>query len=221
MWTEAERRIGVRAAGAVGLLGLIYVGVGLLGVVMRPAGLPMLAQVDPWLAILEILIILSAIALVVMMAAVYAYASPAAKLQARVAFAFTLAFALLTCATHFANLTVGRQLAGERPELAEQLSFGWPTVNLALDLLAWDLLLGIALLFAAPAFRGGRRGDAVRRTAYAAGTLCLIGTLGPLTGRMDFQFAAITGYAFVMPVLCVMIALLFARAPAAATPSEG
>jgi hypothetical protein len=221
MWTEIDRRIGVLSAAAVGVIGLFYVATGLVGVAMRPAGSALLAQVDPWLAILEILIIFSAIALVVMMAAVYAYASPTAKLQARVAFAFTLAFALLTCATHFANLTVGRQLAGEEPELAHQLSFGWPTVNLALDLLAWDLLLGIALLFAAPVFRSGRRSDAVRRTAYAAGALCLVGLIGPLSGRMEFQLAAIAGYAFVMPVLCVMIARLFARTPAAATPSEG
>ena len=218
MWTEADRRMGIRSAAAAGLIGLLYVGTGLVGVAMRPAGLPMLAQVDPYLAVLEGLIILSAIALVVMMAAVQAYASPPSKLQARVAMAFTIAFALLTCATHFASLTVGRQLAGERPELVEQLSFAWPTVNLALDLLAWDLLLGLALLFVAPVFSGAGLGTWVRRTAYAAGLLCLIGLTGPLTGRMDFQFAAIAGYAFVLPMLCVMIAILFARAPAGAGP---
>ena len=216
MWSEADQRTGVWAAGALGVIGLVYVATGALGVAMRPAGLPLLAQVDPYLAVLEVLIVLSAIALLVMMAALRAYAGPRAALNARLAFAFTLAFAVMTLATHFVSLTVGRQLAASHPALVAQLSFGWPTVNLALDLLAWDLVLGLALLFAAPVFRGSGLSALVRRTAWLAGTLCLIGLAGPLSGRMDFQLAAIAGYAFVLPVLCVMIAFRFARTPAGA-----
>ena len=212
MWTEADRRLGVRAAAAVAGLGLVDVAVGIAGVAMRPAGLPMLAQVDPFLAILEALIMLCAIALVVLAASLCSYAGPRRDASARAAFGFIVAFALATCAAHFLSLSVGRQRA--HPELAHQLSFAWPSVSLALDLLAWDLLLGIALLLMAPIFRGAGLAHRVRWTAFAAGTLCLAGTAAPLSGRMEFQFAAIAGYAFVLPVLCVMIAVLLVRTPA-------
>src|SRR5687767_12659344 len=152
MWSEADRQLGIRSAAAVGVIGALYVATGLVGVAMRPPGLPLLAQVDPYVGIMEVLIILVAIALVVMMAAVRAFAPAAARIHARIAFAFNLAFALVTCAAHFAALTVGRQVADSHPDVAAQLSFTWPTVSLALDLFAWDLLLGLALLFLAQVF---------------------------------------------------------------------
>ncbi len=164
---------------------------------------------DPYLAILEFLIILSAVSLVVMMAAVYAYASRETKTCSLVALAFMLAFAVLTCSTHFASLTVGRQIASETmPQFSRQLSFGeWPTLSLALDLLGWDFLLGLSLLFAAPVFRGERLQNTVGVAMYVDGALCVAGTLGPLSGHLWLQLPAIVGYAFVLPVVCVFVAL--------------
>ena len=212
MWTETERRIGIRSATALAVLGIVYLGVGAVGVLMRPPGLPMLAQVDPYLAMLEALIVASALVLVVTMAALRAYAAAERRLQARIAFAFATAFAALTSTSHFLSLTVGRQAADGA--LARQLAHEWPSLNLALDLLAWDLLLGLALVAAAPAFHGDGLAAAVRRTGHAAGGLCLAGTAGPLTGHMELQLAAVAGYAFLLPAWCAMTALLFARSPA-------
>jgi hypothetical protein len=58
---------------------VIYVSTGFIGVVGRPPHLRTLQQVDPYLAILEYLIILVAITLVVVMSAVYAYAPPSER----------------------------------------------------------------------------------------------------------------------------------------------
>ena len=211
-WTQADRSLGIWSARSGAVLGVVYVLVGMIGVVERPPGLPPLRQVDPYLAILEFLIILFAVSLVVLMAAVYAYAPPRNKTYGLVALAFMIAFAVLTWSTHFASLTVGRQIAFENtPWLSRQLSFGWPTLSLSLDLLGWDFLLGLSLLFAAPVFRGDRLQNMVRIAMYVDGALCLAGTLGPLSGHMWLQFPAIVGYAFVLPVVCVLLAVLFAR----------
>lgn len=212
-WTPADRSLGIWSARGVAVLGVVYVLVGIIGVVERPPGLPSLRQVDPYLAILEFLIILSAVCLVVLMAAVYAYAPPGNKTYGLVALAFMVAFAVLTWSTHFASLTVGRQIAFESmPGFSRQLSFGeWPTLSLSLDLLGWDFLLGLSLLFAAPVFWGDRLQNMVRIAMNVDGALCLAGTLGPLSGHMWLQFPAIVGYAFVLPVVCVLLAVLFVR----------
>jgi|HubBroStandDraft_4_1064222.scaffolds.fasta_scaffold85415_2 hypothetical protein len=83
-----------------------------------------------------------------MMAAIYAYAPRDRKTYSLAALACTIALAVLTCATHFASLTVGRQIdSNVSPLLSQQLSFEpWPTVALALDLLARDFFLGLAML---------------------------------------------------------------------------
>jgi hypothetical protein len=193
---------------SVAVLGGIYVCVGGMGVLMRPPGLAPLAQVDPYLAILEFLIILSAVALVAMMAAIYRYAPAETKACSLIALAFMIAFAVLTCSTHFASLTVGRQMAPATvPQVFKQLSMvTWPTIALALDLLAWDFFLGLSLLFAAPVFRG-----TIRIVMYVNAVLCLAGTVAPLSGQMWLQLSAIAGYAFVLPVNCILLARLFAR----------
>jgi hypothetical protein len=85
----------------------------------------------------------------------------------------------------------------------------WPSTAYALELLAWDLFLGLSLLFAAPVFRAGKLEGAVRVGFYAAGTLCLVGILGPASGDMRLQFIAVAGYAGVLPAVCLLLALLF------------
>ena len=81
----------------------------------------------------------------------------------------------------------------------------------ALELLAWDLFLGLSLLFAAPVFKGGKLEDAVRTGLNVGGTLCIAGILGPATGEMRLQFIAIVGYAGVLPTVSLLIIMLFRR----------
>jgi len=211
-WTRADRRIGLWSATSVAAIGVVYVIVGLVGVVAHPPSPHPLNQVDPYLAILEVLIILSAVALIVMMAAVYAYAPPYRKTCALTALAFIVALAVLTCGMHFASLTVGRQIESSAlPGLSQQLSFGWPTLTLGLDLLAWDFFLGLSMLFAAPVFKGDGLPKRVRVSMIVTGTLCLAGTLGPASGHLNIQYFGIAGYAFALPLACALLALAFRR----------
>ncbi|MBV9301199.1 MAG: hypothetical protein JOY62_08040 [Acidobacteriaceae bacterium] len=151
-----DRRIGLWTATTTAATGIAFVLIGLIGVFVRPPSPEPLRQVDPCLAILEILIILFAVALITMIAAVYSYAALDRKTFALAALAFITSFAVLTCGVHFASLTVGRQIEPRVfPALSHQLSIGhWPTIAMSIDLLAWDLFLGLGLVFAAPIFRG-------------------------------------------------------------------
>jgi hypothetical protein len=215
-WTATDRRVGLYAAIAVVVIVVIYVSTGFVGVVARPPHLRTLQQVDPYLAILEYLIILAAIALVVLLSAIYAYALPDRKTYALAALAFIIIFATLTCSVHFAALTIVRRVESQWPqEFSRQLSFAeggqWPALALAVELLAWDFFFGLAMLFAAPVFRGGRLENSVRSTMTLSGVLCVLATLGPITSDMRIPYLGIAGYAFVLPVICVLLAVLFAR----------
>jgi len=211
-WTQTDWRVGMWSAVSAAMIGAIFVVVGLIGVVARPPSLETLHQVDPYLAILETLMILFAIVLVIMMAAVYAYAAPERKTFSLAGLAFIICFSVLTCGVHFASLTIGRQIDPRvLPLLSHQLSTGdWPTVAMSLDLLAWDFFLGLALVFAARVFVGeaSRR---VRVSITLAGALCLAGTLGPASGHLHIQYLGIAGYAFVLPVACALLAALLWR----------
>jgi divalent metal cation (Fe/Co/Zn/Cd) transporter len=153
-WTQTDWRIGMWSATGAATIGVIFVLVGLIGVVARPPSPEPLHQVDPYLAILETLMISFAILLVIMMAAVYASAPPERKTFSLAALAFIICFSVTTCGVHFVSLTVGRHIdSRDVPLLSHQLSTAeWPTLAMSLDLLAWDFFWGLALLFAARVF---------------------------------------------------------------------
>lgn len=214
-WTQPDRRIGMFSAIAVVTIIAVYISTGLIGVVARSPHSSTLQQVDPYLAILECLIILAAVTLVVMMAAVYAYAPPNRKAYALAALAFMVIFATLTCSVHFAALTVVRRIDPELTSgLFRQLSFeASPTLTLALavELLAWDFFFGLSMLFASRVFSGSRLENSLRTSMTLSGTLCVLATLGPVTGEMRIPWLGIVGYAFLLPIACVFLAILFAR----------
>lgn len=191
-------RLGVWSASSLCVIGVAYVVA--LAVGFASAGLAE-PIVDPLLAVIEILTLLSAPILVVLMAAVHAYAAPQYKVHSLVAFAFMVAMAVLTSSVHFVELTAVRQSA--------IASLTWPSTAYALELLAWDVFLGLSLLFAAPVFTTGKLESAVRVGLYVAGTLCLVGVLGPTSGDMRLQFIAVAGYAAVLPAVFPMLAMLF------------
>jgi hypothetical protein len=209
-WTQTDWRVGMWSAMSAATIGVIFVIVGLIGVVARPPSPEPLHQVDPYLAILETLMILFAIVLVMMMAALYAYAPPERKTFSLGALAFIICFALITCGVHFASLTVGRQIDPKVvPLLSHQLTTGdWPTLAMSLDLLAWDLFLGLALVFAARVCIG-KASRRVRASMTAAGALCLAGTFAPASGNLHIQYLGIAGYAFVLPIACALLARFF------------
>jgi hypothetical protein len=193
-------RLGFWSASALCVIGVAYIVTLAVGFASAGFAKPI---VDPVLAVMEILTLLSGPILVVLMAAVHAYAEPQYKVHSLVAFGFMVLLAGLTGSVHFVQLTAVRQSASA--------SLTWPSTAYALELLAWDLFLGLSLLFAAPVFTAGQLEGAVRTGLYVAGTLCIVGILGPASGEMRLQFIAVTGYAGVLPAVCLLLGMLFRR----------
>ncbi|QDU66340.1 hypothetical protein Pla86_14090 [Planctomycetes bacterium Pla86] len=121
-------------------------------------------------------------------------------LEREVSLAFGALFTGTTCAVHFVGLTAGRQVGGG--------AIAWPSTAYAAELLAWDLFLGLALVFAAAAMDAAWLG--ARRALVASGVLCLAGTAGPAVGDMGLQRVGVLGYAVVLPLAALLLARGFA-----------
>ncbi len=211
---SAAQRVGAWSALAVVVLSVVYVGTGVAWMIFggdaarRDPGWPL----DPYRAILEVIIILIAPAIVILMAALHASSPRDAKAWSLAALAFTVLMAGTTCGLHFVELTVARRIDIARmPALSVMFFSPWPSVLFALDLLAWDFFLGLALLCAAQAFKVGRLQAAIRSGLIVSGALCLAGLLGPLSADLRLQWIAVTGYAFIFPVVCLLLAIHFRR----------
>ena len=209
-----DRQIAKWSAVSVVFIAVTYVLTGVVWMVSGGLSAPApLEPAQPFLSILEFLIILTAPPLVILVAGLHRCAAEEQKTRTLAPLGFMIAFATLTTAVHFAQLAVMRQAPAERlGDLKVLQLYPWPSVSLALDFLAWDAFLGLALLLAATSFQGGDKTAAtVRKSMLLTGGLCLTGFLGPILGVLQLQFIAITGYAFSLPVTCVLIAKHFHR----------
>uniref|UniRef100_A0A832MK56 DUF4386 domain-containing protein n=1 Tax=Eiseniibacteriota bacterium TaxID=2212470 RepID=A0A832MK56_UNCEI len=158
---------------------------------------------DPVLAVMEVLTLLSAVPLVTLMASVQDPSSPERSAFGHCALAFATLCAGVTGTIHFVELTAARQLGGG--------GIAWPSRVYAAELMAWDVFLGLALLFAAPLFFRDGLERQVRGALLLCGVLCIVGAVGPAVGNMRLQLVGVFGYAVVLPVVCVLLARVFSR----------
>jgi hypothetical protein len=211
-WTAADRTLGGVACYVFFALSLAYVPAMAAGFIANggfsaPIG-------DPYLAIMELLIIPLALTLVVVFAVVHAYAGPSGKTLSLAALALCTLAAGVTICVHLVLLTVGRDAdRSTLPGYDALLAWHWPSVIYALDIAAWDLLLGSALVLAALTFPGGGLAAVIRRGLLLSGGLCLAGLLGAALGNMDVRNIGIVGYALALPVVSLGLARLFSLAP--------
>jgi hypothetical protein len=135
------------------------------------------------------------------MAAVCVFASVERKVFGVLALSFGVIMAGLTSSVHFITLTAGRQ--------TDFTTLEWPSTLYAVELLSWDVFLGLALVFAAPVFAGSGRHARARWALVATGVLCLLGGIGPIVGNMAIQRIGILGYGVALPITYIFLALVF------------
>jgi hypothetical protein len=214
-FTTTARSLGIFSAAATVILGVAYavtlaVGLASLESPQQPIG-------DPMFTILEVLIIVMMPAMIALMVAVHAWAPMHAKTLSITSVVFMGLLAGVTCSLHFVILTLSRQ-----PEFTAQswlplvLSFEWPSVAYALDILAWDIFFPFSMLFAAPVFHGSRLAAWIRVLMIASGVLSLAGLSGVVAGDMQLRNIGIVGYVGVFLVVAALLGVLFYRA----TPQE-
>lgn len=210
-FTASARRLGMASAAGTALVTAGYAATLVAGLLslqtpQQPIG-------DPLFAILEIQIILMMPLMVALMVAVHAWAPAEAKVFSLMALVFASLLAGLTCSVHFVILTVGRQAEfSELPWIPLFLSFEWPSIAYALDILAWDVLFAMSVLLAAPVFSGNRLATSIRVLLVASGALSLTGLSGVIVGDMRLRNIGILGYVGVFPVATLLLAILFHRA---------
>lgn len=188
-------RLGMWSAIGLFIIGVVYAITVAIGIYESGFAKPI---VDPILAIMEILTLVAAPLLVILMSTLHTTASLDFKAYSLIALAFMILVAGLTSSVHFIGLTALRQTGME--------GIVWPSILYAIELLAWDVFLGLSLLFAAPVFQGKGLKRKIRFTLIITGILCITGTLGPVTGDMRLQFISVLGYGIVLPVVWLMIA---------------
>ncbi len=218
-FTAQHRAVGRAAAWAVFVFGVAYAIITSLGFLSLQSPQDPIGQ--PYVTLMELLIVLMAPLYIMSMVAVHAYAPPEQKLYSLLALIFMILLAGLTSTIHFMVLTVGPQLAASGLAWAPLFfTWKWPSVAYAVDILAWDWFFALAMLFAAPVFRVGRLAQTVRLLLIVSGVLSLAGLLGVPLANMQVRNIGIIGYAVVAPVAFLLMGILFGQTGEASIPSR-
>lgn len=219
-FTTQHRAVGRAATWAVFVLGVAYAIVTGLGFLSLQS--PQDPIGEPYVTLMELLIVIMAPLYIISMVAVHAYAPPEKKLYSLLALIFMILLAGLTSTIHFIVLTVGPQLAATTlPWTSLFFMWKWPSVAYAVDILAWDWFFALAMLFAAAVFKTGRLEKTVRLLLIVSGVLSLAGLLGVFLADMQVRNVGIIGYAVVAPVAFLLMGMVFGRAGQASTSGSG
>lgn len=210
-FTAQYRIVGRAATWAVFVFGAIYAIITTLGFLSLQS--PQDPIGEPFVTLMELLIVLMAPFYIISMVAIHAYALPEQKLYSLLALIFMILLAGLTSTVHFIVLTVGPPLAATGLSWAPLFfSWKWPSVAYAVDILAWDWFFALAMLFAAAVFKTGRLEKTVRVLLILSGVLSLAGLFGVFLADMQVRNIGIIGYAVVAPVAFLLIGSAFGDA---------
>jgi hypothetical protein len=204
------RSVGFWSAVALVALSVAYFVPLVMGFVTLPS--PDVPFLDPWFSAMEILIILTAPVMVVLTVAIHVSAPSSLRPFSLAAVVFVGVAAAITSSVHFVVVTLShRPDFADLPGLTALLTFQWPSVTYALDILAWDVFFPLSVLFLAPLFGGGRLALTIRVLLIVSGVLALGGLAGVAVDDMAVRNIGIVGYAVVYPVVVAFMARALRR----------
>jgi hypothetical protein len=212
--SRTDRWIGMWSARALFALGVSYavimiVGFAAMGGTSKPLE-------DPYLAIMEILILIQAPILVLLAVVIHACAPERTRTYSMTALGWMLVLAGFTVTVHLVQLTVVRRIDPAAIHGFQYLfNWHWPSMLYGIDIVAWDIFFGLALLFAAPVFHAAGH-IAVRNGMLLAGAMSVAGIVGPAANHIALRQIGIVGYAIIWPIVCLPLSRVFQRQPAAA-----
>ncbi len=111
----------------------------------------------------------------------------------------------LTGAAHIVNIAVTRRLMSEGVDVPLYFQIGqWPSVEMAVDYLAWGLFMGLAFIcLGLPVASTDKTTRSLKVISLINGILCLIGFIGALFINENIWYLAPIGYGFGLLILCI------------------
>jgi len=161
------------------------------------------ANSETFLTLMEIITIISAFYILLLLETVLTDSDMESQIQKHFALISMAGCIILTSSAHIVNLTVTRQLISRGVNVPIFFQIGqWPSVEMALDYLAWGLFLGIA--FICTAFTIKRDNEIILKwTLFVCGCLCIIGFIGPMINFVNLWYIAVLGYTVGLAIICI------------------
>lgn len=113
----------------------------------------------------------------------------------------------LTGAAHIVNITVTRKLISDGVQVPDFLKIGyWPSVEMAVDYLAWGFFVGLAFLCIGLSINSNEKKKLfMKKLVTVCGILCFIGFFGTIFINENIWYIAPLGYGLGTIAICIQM----------------
>ena len=119
---------------------------------------------------------------------------------------FMTSVCILTSAAHIVNISVTRKLISEGVDVPSYFQIGqWPSVEMAVDYLAWGFFMGLAFLsLSLPPLKSEEKKNCLRFALMICGFMCLIGFFGAIFINENLWYIAPMAYGPGIIIICIL-----------------
>lgn len=208
MMPPLVRRAGLWSGTAYAILQVVYTGLLLAAFI---TGFP---PVEPYQTMIHVLTLCGAALLVLLWSVLHSAAPNEKKLFSRASLAMIVIMATLTSINRYVALTVVRQslASGNSSGLQWFLPYTWPSVSLAIEVLAWGYFFGLACLLLAPVFGQSKLERGIFWTLIITGVLSLLAALGQVFYPTPLSLAGPLAWGPGLTLAAVLIVIWFRKA---------
>lgn len=169
-------------------------------------GLFMITQTEIALTVWELMTVLSAPIMLFVLLEI-SNSLEITSIYKKAMLAFMSCTCSLTGAAHIVNITVTRVLISEGVEVPTYYQIGhWPSVEMAIDYLAWGFFTGLAFIcLGVAATESDKRKRSIKITLLVCGILCLIGFFGAVFINENIWYVAPMGYGVGTMIVCIQM----------------
>lgn len=157
------------------------------------------------LTLWEAVTILSAPVMLLVLLAILKISSQAKPVFRSLTLVFMTGTIILTSVAHLVNIAVTRKLIAEGVNIPTYFQIGyWPSVEMAIDYLAWGFFMGLAFIATACSLHtAGSIFKRLKIMLIVCGSLCLLGFIGTILINENFWYLAPLGYGVGSIFICI------------------
>jgi hypothetical protein len=150
--------------------------------------------------------------MVILVASLHAITPIGKKALSQISLGFTLLFALSVSINRFTQLGVvrGSIASGAVEGIEWFLPYGDHSILLGLEIMGWGWFLGLAMIFAAPIFSGGRLQRWLRWLSVGYGALGLVSAVAFLLAS-PLSVIGFVAWGLILFIITVLLAVYFRR----------
>lgn len=188
--------------------GIIYAGIVLCSVYFLVTFMLIMTSSKNWTIAMEIVTMVSGVFMLLLILVLPSSSIEVAKTYRIAAIAFVTGCMILTNVAHFLNLAVTEQLLKSGIVIPDYFKIGkWPSVEMAIDYLAWGMFMGLAFLSSFMYISNEKSYKSLKYTLLVCGMLCLLGFLGVMVNE-NFWYIAPLGYGVGTLVICIELLMI-------------